>query len=128
MVEQTLKIYESEKINAKTGEPYKNIYLKTKLNKMTNTVYEGLTPGNHIIVQKIFAEDKEFPGNGYSSFACNVRYADHEVGFWLYDKDHEKWAACGGADDFVKIEAETYTFTREGKQQQAIGLKFSLVE
>ena len=126
--EQVLDVYDSGKVNQKTGQTYKNIYLKTKVDKATGEVFQGLKAGHHIVVQKVFEKGYEFKGEDYSSFSCLVKYGDHEVTFWLYDKDHEKYAAIGGVDDFVKIEAEAYTYKTKGVEKKGLALNFSAVE
>ena len=77
--EKTLNIYDSGRVNQKTGKTYKNIVLKTYLNDVTGEVREGLKAGEHVIVQKVFEKGYEKDHGDYKSYSCLVRYGDEEV-------------------------------------------------
>lgn len=126
--EAVLNIYDSGKVNSKTGKTYKNITLKTYLNQVTGEVKQGLKDKEYIIVQKVFEKGYEIDKGDYKSYSCLARYGDEEVSFFLNEKQHTDYEQAGGVDDFVKIEAESYTFKRGGKETVALGFKFSLVE
>lgn len=69
--------------------------------------------GDYIIVEKIFAECKGYPGkvkkkDGTPSlvFPCKVKYDDQEVTAWFYEAGHPQYKdfeTTGGAMDKIKI-------------------------
>jgi len=99
MVKQELEIL-------KNGQ-YSNLNLKPKLNKGL----KGLDDGNHIIVEKVFAEGyeyisktlKDYNDEPLKSYSCKVLYNGEEVTFWLNAKEHEVFKDIGGIGDNVKI-------------------------
>jgi DNA-directed RNA polymerase subunit L len=93
---------------------YNNINLKTKYQRQAGkfvikdgkkvVLQQGLDDGDFIIVKKHkFAEGKEIIKPTYTFFNCNVLYKDKEVSFIVYEKEHVKFASCGGIGDDVKI-------------------------
>jgi len=125
-MEQDLKIIEVGKKD-KNGNDIKNINLKTRVNKATGEVTQGLTVGNHIIVTKIFAEGYENKGASYSSFSCKARYKGEEVSFWLSQKEHDQYKEVGGIDDDIKVTLVSYEYTFNNVKKTATKLVFDLV-
>lgn len=119
MVEQDLDIV--------TNGDYKNINLKTKINKATGDVVQGISVGNHIIVEKIFAEGREVNMGTYKFYSCGVKYKDEDVTFTCSEKEHEAYAECGGIDDKVKISVEQIEYTFKGQKKNRLGLVFEAV-
>ena len=110
-MEQKLEITKT----SKGDKEYNNLNLKTKVDKATGSVVQGLNVGNHIIVEKgEFAEGKEV--GQYGSFLCNVKYEGVDVAFFLKDKEHPNFAACGGCGDKVKITMTSKQYTYNGKE------------
>ena len=107
MTEAKLEIYE----NTSNGKTYKNIALKSKLDKNTKAVVmQGLEDGEFIIIEKgNFAEGRSVMsgvgqnGKPWNMFSCAVKYNGDDVSFILYDRDHEAYADCGGVGDKLKI-------------------------
>ncbi len=124
MVLQELEILDSGVKNKKTGKNYLNINLINRFDKVTGEVTKGIAVGNHIVVQKVFEKGYENIKPNYTIYSCLVRYKGEEVGFPLFDKDHEKFAACGGVDDNIMIAAEAWE--KEGKK--GVNLVFTLLE
>lgn len=124
MVETQLNIIDSGVLNKKTGKNYLNINLISRFDKVTNVVTEGIPVGDHIIVQKVFEKGYENVKPNYTIYSCLVRYKDQEVGFPLFDKDHDAFAACGGVDDNIMISTEAW----ESGSKKGVNVKFSLVE
>lgn len=106
MAEQELQIIAN-------GE-HKNINLKPKLNKGI----AGLEEGNHVIVEKVFAEGYENDGKFGKSYSCKVKYKGEEVSFWLTEKEHEVYKTIGGVEDKVKI-----TLTKENYVNKNTGVE-----
>lgn len=91
--------------------------------KLTEKEYKGekqysinlkeMQDGEYIIVEKVFAESKGYPGkvkkkDGEASliFPCKVKYNDKEVTAWFYEAGHPQYkdfADVGGAMDKIKI-------------------------
>lgn len=107
----------SEKVNnmEQTLQPtvngkYLNLQIKPKKG------VGGLTNGNHIVVEKSFADGTPIPSTLYKnkdgspqvSFSCKVKYNGQDVSFFLNEAEHSKFAAIGGIGDKVKI-----TLTKE---------------
>ena len=125
MVLQELDILDSGILNKKTDKNYLNINLINRFDKVSGEVTKGIAVGNHIIVQKVFEKGYENIKPKYTIYSCLVRYKGQEVGFPLFDKDHEFFASCGGVDDNIMIAAEEWE-NKEGKK--GVNLRFSLVE
>jgi len=128
MNEQELNIYET----TSKGKQYKNIVLKTKVDKRTGEVKQGLTSGNYIVIEKVFPkgyENKVGSGEGaYSWFSCKAVYKGEEVSFPLYTKDHNNYEAVGGMGDKVKISAVSEEYEYKGEKNTRLALSFDLVE
>lgn len=121
MAEQELKIYE---VNG-----YKNVYLKTKVDKKTGEVRQGLTLGNHIIVEKgEYGEAFALEKPEYTSYKIGFLYNGEDVAYWTYRQDEaEEWNNCGGSGDKVKITAVSIPYKFKGKEETRVGLSFELV-
>lgn len=123
MTEQKLEIIEN-------GQ-YKNINLKTKPeNKKTKKpMVPGIDKDNFIIVEKIYAEGYENPGNYGLSYSCKVIYLGEEVSFWLDEEEHDAYKEVGGVDDKVKITLTKEMLTNaKGRDYIKQILTFELVE
>ena len=96
---------------AMNGE-YKNLNLKPKPLKGI----KGIEVGNHIVVEKSFAEGYEFNGKFGPSYSCKVNYKGEEVTFWLNKKEHDVYKDLGGVGDKVKISLnrESYVNSKTG--------------
>jgi hypothetical protein len=82
---------------------------------------KAMEDGDYIIVEKIFAESKGYPGkiskkdkDGKDTdeksliFPCKVKYDDKEVTLWTYEvgqPSYKDFSECGGAMDKIKITA-----------------------
>jgi len=125
-MEQEIKIVEN-------GQ-YKNINLKSKLHKGI----KGLEDGNHIIVEKVYAEGREYQsptlkdrnGDPLMSYSCRVVYLDNEVSFWLSAFEHETYQALGGEGDKLKItlNKEPFVNPKTGAEMILQKLSFEAVE
>lgn len=121
MAEQELNIVEN-------GE-YNNITLKTRVNRSTGQVSQGLTAGNHIIVVKEdFEEAFEIDKGSYKLYSCKVDYKGKVCSF-LLNRDDEvaDWNSCGAVGDKVKITAVTIPYKFKGESKERLGLNFELV-
>lgn len=104
------------KIELKESE-YKGVTQYTIVDKSLKAMEDG----DYIVVEKIFAESKGYPGKiakkdkeGKDTdeksliFPCKVKYGDKEVTFWTYESgqpQYKDFAECGGAGDKIKITA-----------------------
>jgi len=124
MVLHDLEILDSGILNKKTGKNYLNINLTNRFDKVTGEVTKGIPVGDHIIVQKIFEKGYKNEKPNYTIYSCLVRYKGEEVGFPLFEKDHEAFAACGGVDDNIMISTEAW----QSGSKKGVNVKFTLVE
>lgn len=130
MVEQKLEVTSTNK----SGKVYKNLCLKASVKKGT----PGLDPENYAIVEKTYAEGKEFKspilqdyaGNPVISYACQVKYNGEECSFWLNAKEHEAYKVCGGVGDKVRIDMkeEKIVNKKTGAKMLVNRLSFSKVD
>jgi hypothetical protein len=107
----------------KQGNQIYNLNLKTKVNAATGEVIQGLTVGNYVIVEKVFATGFEAKF-GYS---CKVRYNNTECSFFLSQKEHEVYKDLGGIGDKVKITAVSYEYKYQGVDKKGITFQFELL-
>ena len=102
------------KLEIRQNGEYNNLELKTKFERNGKVLkfdekgekivkIQGIPNGDHIIVEKVMADGKEIVGKFGTSFTCKVKYQDVECSFFLTVKEHERYAACGGEGDKVKI-------------------------
>ncbi len=94
MVEQELEI----QING----DFKNISPKPNLNKGV----KGLDIGNHIVVEKVYAEGFEMKPKaaGWKPYySVKVVYKGEEVTFLMSQIEHNKYKEIGGVGDKVKV-------------------------
>jgi hypothetical protein len=112
MKEQVLEIKEVQ-----SGEnTYNNIMIKTRYAwNMGKKQFEfddngdkiikeqGIKPEHYVIVEKIYAEGKEFEGKYGKSYSCGVKYKGKDCSFWLPELQHKEFAKAGGIGDKVKI-------------------------
>lgn len=121
MAEQELQIY--------TNGEYKNVFLKTKTDKKTGEVKQGLTLGNHVILEKgEFAEAYVHEAPNYTSYKLEFIYKGELVAYWTYREDEATdWNDVGGTGDKVKVTAVSIPYKYKGKEQTRLGLSFELV-
>ena len=121
MAEQELQIL--------TNGEYKNINLKTRVDKKTGQVQQGLTVGNHIIVEKgDFTDALEIPKGTYNLYRFSGIYKGEEVAWFGTRQDEaDEWAECGGVGDKVKITLVQVPYKFKGKEDTRLGLSFELV-
>jgi len=121
--EQTLNPVDIGKLD-KQGNPIFNLNLKTKVNKATGAVSQGLLVGNYIVVEKLFK-------GGFQTkfdYSIKVKYADKECSFFLSEKWFPKFEETGGIGDKVKITAIEHKYQYQGEDKTTIGFDFELVE
>lgn len=132
-MEQELEILEIES----KGNVYKNLNLKTKVDRATGGVIPGLTVGNYIIVEKVFPEGyenvrkyKNADGTEKEvrSFSCKVIYKGEEASFWLNEQEHNKFASIGGSGDDIKIIMTQADYKFKGETKKKLVADFDLVE
>lgn len=99
MVLQTLELDK----NVKNGKEYLNLQLKPKWNAAAKAFKGGITPNNHIVVTKEYAEGKEIETKYGPSFICNVKYGDAVASFFLSPREHDAYKSVGGQGDRVRI-------------------------
>jgi len=126
-MEQDLDIINTGKKD-KAGNEIKNINLKTRLNKATGDVTQGLTVGNFITAEKVFPTGYKNDRGSYCIYSCKIKYKDEEVSFTLNEKEHNEYKVTGGMGDKVKITLESYEYTYENAKKTATRLVFELVE
>ena len=133
-MEQKLEIY--------TNGTFKNIYLKDRYQRdkkgnvltgadgMPTVTNKGLDIGNHVVVEKRFADGMKVEKPSYTSYNCGVIYEETDCAFFLYEKDHQKYAACGGQGDLIKIslKEERITDKKTGKPKLIEVLEFEKVD
>ena len=126
MEEQELQIYTT---TGKDNKEYKNIVLKTKVDKATGEVRQGLKTDHFITVEKAFADGRKVAGGAdWTMFGCGAKYKGEEVSFVLYDRDHDAWKECGGVGDVIRISAYTHKYKYQDVEKSTLKLKFELVE
>lgn len=125
-MEQELEIKKMS-IKDKQGNDINNLTLKTRVVKATGEVLQGLKVGNHIIVEKIFAEGYKNDRGIYSFYSCKAKYKGVEVSFLLNEKEHESYKEAGGIGDKVKISLESYEYTYKNEKKTANKLVFQTV-
>lgn len=122
-MEQELEILTT---TSKKGAEYKNLNLKTKVNRSTGGVVAGLEVGNHIVVEKVFPEGyeniqkyKQADGSmkEVKSYSCKVVYKGEEVSFWLTEQEHNEYALIGDAGDDVMLELTQTTYKFGGEER-----------
>lgn len=119
-----------QELEITTNGDYKNITLKTRVNRATGVVNQGLAVGNHIFVTKEdFEEAFEIDKGSYKLYSCKVDYKGEVVSF-LLNRDDEvaEWNNTGGVGDRVKITAVTIPYVFKGEKKTRLGLSFELVE
>ena len=114
-----LQIYEN-------GE-YKNIHLKTRIDKKTGDVMQGLKVDESIEVQKNFKEGREISMGTYSFFSCGAKYLDEDVSFTLSEKEHEAYKGVGDEGDIVKITIKQESYTFKGEKKLKLTPVFELI-
>jgi len=122
---------------------YKNLELKTKYERDTNknlvikdgkkvVKVQGIPDGESIVVTKKFTEGKPFKSQFYdnTSYLCGVTYEGQDVSLWLTEMEHNKFSACGGESDKIKItlKNETYINKKTGAEGTSQTLYFEKVE
>lgn len=131
MEKHSLEIKES---SGRDGQVYKNINLKTRVNKATGEVIPGIPVGKYIDVEKMFADGlKGVSGPGWQLMNIKAKYEGEDVSFSLMDNDrddseYKKFLAVGGVGDVVRIAAEQVKYTYKGQEKVKIDLSFSKVE
>ena len=112
----------------KNGE-YKNINLKTRVDKSTGQVQQGLTKDNYIIVEKVdFDKSLKVDKGSYNLYRCTALYKDEVVSFFLNrDDEGEAWDETGGLNEKVKITATSIPYKYKGEEKTRLGLVFELV-
>lgn len=115
-------------VNTKDGQKLYALTLKTKVDKATGKALTGLTAGESIVVEKVFAEGFENNKFDQPSYGCRVLYEDKLCGFFLDAKKHDRYKECGGAGDKIKIEAYQREYTYNNEKKTTLDFKFSLVE
>lgn len=127
-MEQELDIIEIES----KGTVYKNLNLKTKKDNKTGGFISGLTVGNYVIVEKLFAEGykntKTYNGKEVNSFSCKVIYKGEEVSFWLNEAEHDAFAETGGVGDDIKVTLNSAEYRFKGETKTKFVLAFEDVE
>lgn len=117
-MEQELKIYSTAGRNGKT---YKNIYLKTRVDKFTNTVFEGLTANNSVVLEKAkYAKGLEKDMGDYKFYICSVMYKGEECSVTLSEREHDAFSQIGGVGDKVRVTAKADTNKKTGKPYMAL--------
>ena len=120
---------EEQKLEITANGEYNNITLKTRVNKSTGQVSQGLTNGNFIIVTKEdFEEAFEIDKGSYKIYSCKVDYLGTVVSFLLNREDEvAEWNSCGGVGDRVKITSTVVPYKFKGESKTRLGLTFELV-
>ena len=120
---------EEQKLEIVPNGEYNNITLKTRVNKSTGQVSQGLTAGNYITVTKEGYDEARLIDKGsYNLYSCNVEYDGEVVSFLLNrDDEGEDWNACGGIGDKIKITAVSKSYKFKGESKTRLGLAFELV-
>lgn len=108
----------------KEGQEIYNLNLKTKIDKKTGAVIQGLMVGDSITVEKIYEGGFETKFD----WSIKVKYKDKNCSFFMRDKFYEEWKVTGGVGDKIRITAENYEYTFDNEKKTAIGLKFKLIE
>lgn len=118
----------------KEGKVFKNINLKTRVDKRTGGVIPGIPAGKYIEVEKLHADGKPGPsGSGWQLMNINAKYSGEEVSFALMDNDYpnsdyKRFSDTGGAGDVVRISCSAQKYTKDGKELSRLVLDFSKVE
>ena len=67
--------------------------------------FQGLNPGEHIVVEKTFATGREV--GAYGGISCGALYNGEKVSFMLDKKYATTWNNLGGQGDKIKISCVT---------------------
>ena len=114
-------------VTTKDGQLLHSLTLKTKVAK-DGSVSQGLSVGDEVIVEKVFAEGFENNKFDQPSYGCRVIYDDKLCGFFLNAKQHDVYKNVGGAGDKIKIIAYMRDYTYNNEKKQTLDFKFELVE
>ena len=108
---------------------WKNISLKKKIDGTTGElVKDGLGHNEYVIVTKNnYTEGREVTTQYGVSYSCGVEYNGIDVSFWLNEKEHLAYAACGGLADKIKILNLIETFVYKGIEKKRNVLHFEVV-
>jgi hypothetical protein len=117
-MEKDLQIVKSEK----DGKTYNTLYLKPNKTKKI----EGLGYDNFIIVEKLYAEGKQFNGKFGKSYSCAVRFKDQDCSFWLNEKEHDAYKQLGGIGDKIKITCYRHEYSFKNVDSSVPRLRFEL--
>jgi hypothetical protein len=115
-----------------TNGDFKNINLKSRYKRDSKGNFEvkdgkkvalqqGLEVGNHVILEKTFAQGLEITKPTYTFFNCKVKYKNTDVSFVLYKDEHDEFASTGGVGD--KVKATLFKEPYVNKKTGAEGLK-----
>ena len=120
---------EEQKLEIVQNGEYNNITLKTRVNKSTGQVSQGLTTGNFITVTKEdFDEAFEIDKGTYKIYSCKADYLGTVISFILNREDEvADWNSCGGVGDRVKITSTVVGYKFKGEAKTRLGLNFELV-
>jgi hypothetical protein len=110
-------------VKDKNGEDLYNLNLTTKVDKGTGQVYQGMAAGDSIIIEKLFEGGFETKFD----WSIKAKYNDKTCSFFMKKKFFEDYKACGGIGDKVRIIAEPYEYTYQGKKGKTMGFKFELL-
>jgi len=115
-------------ITTKDGQKLYGLTLKTKVDKKTGGVLTGLSVGESLIFEKVFAEGFENNNFEQPSYGCRVIYDDKLCGFYLNQKQHDRFKDCGGAGDNVKVTVYEREYKFKGETKTTLDFQFELVE
>jgi hypothetical protein len=91
MTEQKIDI---KKQAGKNGKEYNNLNLK------------DIEYDNYIVVEKIYPAGMPFPSKfGGKTYSVGCKYQGELCSFWLNEKQHTAFQACGIVGDSVKVTA-----------------------
>lgn len=114
-----------QKLTVKTnvgsnGKEYKNLVLKTKVDKTTGAVEQGLLADHYAVLTKKYNEGKQTQ----YGYVVSAEYEGEEVSFFLNEREHALFVEAGGVDEQIIAKLEPYAFKKDGKDIKGSKLVF----
>lgn len=114
----------------KTGEQLFSVSLKTKVDKNTGDIIQGLKPGEELIVEKLFKGGLQGKFEG----SYNIKFYIEEEGVkklcstYVNTKQHVAYEAAGDMGAKVKITAYNREYMYGDEKKTTLDFKFETVQ